>query len=174
MNLLNRVLSALLALLLVAFGVLLVVEVARAAVGAGPATAWTDVSRWAAENTWAGGAARSALVLCGLLGVLLLVVGLRPNRPAGVRFRTEVPGLTTTASRRSLQRYLAGVAEAQPGVAAATARVRRRAIAVDARTRLHAPEGVREAVTTAVIARVADLDLVDAPRPTVRVVQETP
>lgn len=171
-NLVNRILSAVLAVLLLAVGVLVVVEVVRAVVDAGPVTPWTDVSRWLAENTWAGGAARSVLVVIALLGLLLLVVGLWPNRMGGVRFRSSVPGLTATATRRSLARYLAAAAEDQDGVASASAVVKRRAIAVDARTRLHAPEGVRQAVTEAVQARVADLDLEAAPRPTVRVSQE--
>jgi hypothetical protein len=77
----NRVPGALLALALGAAGVFLIVEVAADRVDHRTALVnWRPAYTWAARNTWTAGSIRVTAAILILVGLVLLLVQLKPPR----------------------------------------------------------------------------------------------
>lgn len=156
----RRVLSAVLALALLGLSLLIVVEVTLAALGRPP---WLMDER-AARNELARRAWDDPVVIIGwvsllVLGVGLLTVALAVGRQRSIAMDSGTEAAHLSVRRRSLERYLAGVATAQPGVRRAKASVTRGRIRVRAdTTRLDAVD-VRARVQHAVSDRVRSLSL---------------
>ena len=115
MQVLNRVLSTLLALVLLG-GLLAVVEIVLAALGRPhwlvPHQQW---SSWLAEQTFASAVVRAILIGLAVLGLLLLVAALRRGRLRALALPARADGVRVTASRRGIQRTLARAAQRPDG-----------------------------------------------------------
>ena len=133
----KRLISALLALLLLVVAIVGLGEIIAAQLNRGP---WLvpvdDLSDGLQDTPWSGAFVRAACIALVILGLVLLIVGLRRGRPSGIPLQTTVNGLTLQASRRSLERVLSQSAELQDGVATARAKVGRGSARVTAIARV--------------------------------------
>lgn len=172
MLVLNRVLAALLALALFLGGLLAVVEIALAALDR---PRWLvphpDWSEWLAGETFAHGVVRAVLIGLVVVGLLLLLVGLRRGKPGSIPLPARTDGVSVTASRRGIERSLATSARRAPGVRSARAKVGRRSVKVAATTAVRSGD-IREPVTAGVTGRLEELGLAGVLRPRITVSQE--
>jgi len=156
----NRVVSALLALALLLGSLLVVVEIAAAALGRAPVLVpyptWTSWLRTHSWNDWLVNAVLAGLVV---LGLLLLLLAFRRGKPASLALTSGSDGVAVAASRRSVEKSLAAAAARAAGIAGASASVSRRTARVDARTVARSEPGVREAVESVVRGRLDSLGL---------------
>lgn len=120
----SRVLAGLIALALVVGGVLLVVEVAVAALSRSPwLVPWDRWWRSAQTQPWSDGDTRLVALLLLALGLLLLLVTLSRWRPVSLALSRE-PGMPDGDVRRaSLESALARHAESVDGVDRASVKV---------------------------------------------------
>ncbi len=173
MTLVNRILSALLALALLLGGLLGATEVVLALADRPPLLVpHPDWARALGDLTWGAPAVRGVLAGLAVLGLLLLLAALRRGRPGTVALPTRTGGLsalTVTASRRGIERTLVQAAREADGVASASATVSRRAASVRAVTAVRTPGDVRSRVEDAVSRRLAELGLSETLRARVRV-----
>jgi hypothetical protein len=167
---LNRVLSTLLALVLLLGGLLAVVEIVLAAVGRPhwlvPHQQW---SSWLAEQTFASAVVRAILIGLAVLALLLLVAALRRGRPGALALPARAAGVQVTASRRGIERTLARAAQRPDGVQSARVHAGRRKVRVKATTALRSPGDLRPQVTAAVDERLDELGLAGTVRSRVTV-----
>ncbi|MFL6182025.1 MAG: DUF6286 domain-containing protein [Actinomycetes bacterium] len=154
----TRIVSAVLALALLVGSLVAVVEIVAAALDRPPVMVpypdWTDWLRTHSWNDWIVKAALGGLVV---LGLLLLVLGLRRGKPAALPLRSRTDGVDVTASRRSVQKSVAAAAARTTGVTGASASVSRRTARVDARTAARSEPGIREEVESVVRGRLDSL-----------------
>jgi glucose dehydrogenase len=156
----NRVLSALLALLMVVGGLLVAVEIVLAQLGRGalliPSSAWAS---WLGGQTWDTFTVR--LVLAGLVvvGLLLLILALRPGKPRRLALPATGSNLRVSIARRALQQNLADTAARASGVASASAKAGRRTVTVTATTANPNTTEVQNATQAAVDQRLDQLGL---------------
>ncbi|WP_425953470.1 DUF6286 domain-containing protein [Xylanimonas sp. McL0601] len=169
MNVVNRFLAVVLALVLFLGGLLAAVEIFRAQVGDAPwLVPWEKWSTWLGTQTWVTNLVRAVLVGIGIVGLLLLVAALRRGRPGDLVLPAEsaLPGVRTTVSRRGVEKSLETAARDVDGVRSARADAHRHRVTVRASsmTREGEPEQrVRQAVTE----RLAALGLEQSLRPRV-------
>jgi hypothetical protein len=170
MIVLRRLLALVLATALLLGAVVGLVEIVAAALGR---PAWLVPGRdWANRlhgYRWDDGLVRLALSAVLLLGLLLLLAGLHRGRPAELALTSTEPGVTVTASRRSVERALSAAARSVPGITSAKVSSRRRGVHVDAWTRIQEAGGLRDRVDAAVQERIDALTLSRPPQLTVRV-----
>lgn len=156
----NRVLATVLAIALLAGAVLAVIEIVLSAMGRPPLLVpharWAD---WLQAQTW--NSAISYVILAGLVvvGLVLLVLAVRPGKPATLSLPSQQHGVRVEASRRSVERSLSSVASRVTGVSGASASAGRRAVRVDASTTTRAEPQLQGQVTEAVDARLQALGL---------------
>lgn len=169
MVVLRRLLALVLAAALLVAAVIGLVEIVAAALGQSawivPGQDWVNRLR---SYRWDDGVVRLALSGVLLLGLLLLLTGLRRGRPAELALTSTEPGVTVTASRHSVERTLAAAARSIPGITSASVSSRRRGVRVDAWTRIRDAD-LRDRVGAAVGERIDALALSRPPRLTVRV-----
>lgn len=177
MTLLNRILSALLAIGLLLAGLLAAAEIVLAQLGQRywlvPHQQW---SSWLGEQTWDATIPRAVLVGVGALGLLLLTAALRPGKPPSVALPARSDSSTGTvvsASRRGLEKTIAAAAQRPEGIHSATADVRRRTVRVKARTGTRSKTDLQQQVTAAVSQRLTELDLSDTLRPRITIAKES-
>ncbi|SDQ85547.1 DUF6286 domain-containing protein [Quadrisphaera sp. DSM 44207] len=174
---LNRVLSALLALALLLGGLLAVVEVVLAQLGRPswlvPHEQWAS---WLDQRTWDQPVVQAVLAGLVVLGLLLLLAALRRGRPSSLPLAARgggtPAGVRVTASRRGIERTLAAAARRAPGVSRADARVSRRKAVVRARTALRSEGDLQQRVTANVAQRLEELGLSGTLRPQVSLTRE--
>ncbi len=159
MRALTRAVSALLAAALLAAALVTVLELARAALDDPPLTPWPTVRRWMRETSLSDGGAVAASAGLAGLGVLLVLLGVWPRRPAALRLAATVPHVAAGTTRRSLQRALEAAAGSVDGVAAAAVRITRRAVRVEASPDVHAGPEVRSAVEERVVEALGRIAL---------------
>jgi hypothetical protein len=159
-NWVTRLVSVLLALVLLLGSLLAVVEIVAAGLGRGPVVVpfpeWTGWLRTHSWNDWIVNAALGGLVL---LGLLLLLLAFRRGKPASLALTSGSEGVQVTASRRSVEKTLAAAAARTPGIADASASVSRRTARVHGRTVAPAEPGTRQEVESAVSGRLDSLGL---------------
>jgi len=154
------VLSALLALLLVVGGLLVAVEIVLAQLGRQalliPSSAWAS---WLGGQTWDTFTVR--LVLAGLVvvGLLLLILALRPGKPRRLALPATGSNLHVSIARRALQQNLADTAARASGVASASAKAGRRTVTVTATTANPNNTEVQKAAQAMVNQRLEQLGL---------------
>jgi hypothetical protein len=169
-RLINRILATLLSLALFLGGLLAVVDIVLVQFERPPFL--VPVGRWAAwfrSQTFDAGIVRAVCVGLALVGLLLLVSGLRRGRPGTLTLPSRQSGVRVTAARRELERALAVAARRVDGVASAHARARRHSVRVTAATPMRDPGSLAQQVTDAVTGRLSDLELADVLRPRVSV-----
>jgi hypothetical protein len=172
-HVLNRVLATLLALALFLGGLLAVVEIVLAAFDR---PAWLvphqDWSEWLTGEDFAGSVVRAVLIGLVVVGLLLLLVGLRRGKPGSIPLPARTDGVRVTASRRGLERSLATSASRAGGVRSARARVGRHKVKVKATTAVRSGD-LQQPVTAGVTERLEELGLSGVLRPRVTVSQES-
>jgi hypothetical protein len=120
----NRIASGVLGLVLIALGILVVIEMARVALDRSPLVLPLD--RWyrsLTSNRIDDGAFLAVAILVGLVGLTLLVLELRPWAPDRVRTGSS-PDAPWWVSRRSVERRTATAADEVGGVSHARSAVR--------------------------------------------------
>lgn len=175
MALLNRILSALMALALLMGGLLAAVEIVLALLGQPswlvPHEQW---SAWLREQTWDTAVVRLALIGLVVLGLLLLVPALRRGKPSVVALpaRRGSTGTQVSASRRGVEKTLAAAARRTEGISSARAYVGRRTVRVKARTATRSKPDLQQHLTAAVDTRLDELGLTGTLRPRVTISRE--
>ena len=173
MRVFNRLLAFVLALALLATGVILIVEVIAANTNHGPAIFdWHAMYRWGQRNTWQ---ATSVEITCGIValaGLLLLLPQLRRRRPN--RFQVQVDSAATDAAltRSGVRNVVRGAVEKVEGVSSTRVSVSRNRIKVNATASARTPEvarAVKPAVTEAANGVVESLRLAKPQRVAVSV-----
>lgn len=146
MRTVNRVLSVLLALVLVALAVLIPIEVIRALAGGEGSLVlpYQPVAEFFRENSWSAGWVITISAVVAALGLVLVLAELWPRRPGLYIIDTGTESLAAGISRRSLARALAQAATDVPGITRASAAVKRRRAVVDATTWLRDPGDLAE------------------------------
>ena len=169
----RRVLSVLLALVLLLGGLLVAVEIVLALLGRQP---WVipsdDWSAQVRDQTWADTTVRAVLVGMVVVGLVLLIVGLSRGRPSALTLPARADGperVTVTASRRGLERTLEQAVREADGITGAKVVVTRRTASVYATSQSRSPEDLRAGAESAVAARLAELGLTDTLRTKVHV-----
>ncbi len=172
MRLLQRIVSAVLALALVLAGLLAGAEIALAALGRGPwVTPYPAWDAWSRQQTWSSPGVRAALAVTAVVGLALIVLGLRAGRPASVPLPARADGpdeVQVTASRRALEKALAAATQRVSGVSGADAALTRKRVRVTARTTLRQGD-LQGEVTEAVTTRLRDWGLADTLAASVKV-----
>lgn len=145
---LNRVLAALVGLVLLGGALLALAEIIVGLFGGDHLLVPKD--RWLAglrETTWAAGSVRLVATALVVLGLLLLVAGMTA-RARLLPMRAPKASITVTASARSLAQILRRQAETVPGVSGATAEVSARTARVTATVPLADPARVERELAT--------------------------
>ena len=163
-----RILSPLLGLLVAAIGVLVALEVATAWLARGSSPLVVPWPAWRASIealTWASSPVRAVAVGVGVVGLLVLLVGLRARRH-DVLLNDPVPEVTVTTSPRSLARAVGHEVRGHADVVSASVVATDRNVTVRAST-FEEADPVRTAVRERVEELLGRLPL--ARRPRVRV-----
>ncbi len=174
LHLINRLLAILLSLAVVAGSVLLIVEVARWALGM---TQWVLPYRdwWRAATDLLAGDDRllTLAAFVAALGLLLLLFELVPRRPTDLATAPLADGVMTVTTRGGVRSAAVSAARSVSGVRSASASVRRRTVGVTAHTRARgvAP-GLRRLVREAVEESLTGLELQSRPKVRVSVKED--
>jgi hypothetical protein len=171
MRLINRLLAALLSLVLIVGGVLVVVEVVAERLGRGPAIVdWPRLYDWAKRTSWQQGSVRVASIVLVLLGLLLLAAELKRSKPTRLAVRSSETDAAYT--RRGVAATIRSAVSDVDGITSATVSVSRRKIEVEATTAGLQPftaAGLQEPAMAAARQRLDALELRDPPALSVRV-----
>ncbi|WP_322756391.1 DUF6286 domain-containing protein [Frankia sp. Cas3] len=175
MRVTNRIVAALLAAAIAAAGVVAIVEMVNAAFGSGYAIVdWRAAAGAMARNSWSDTGPAVLGVMLGVVGVLLLVLGLRRGRLEWFTVQPSLAGTSTFAAGRGVGRALASAAEDVDGVSRAKVRLRRRTARVKIefhpRVNPDAPEQVRDEI----YERLVSFDLVSPPKVKLKVKASRP
>lgn len=167
---LTRAISALLALALLLGSLLIIVEIILAATGQKPwLVQYTKWTVWMRERDWKDGAVIAILIGLLVVGLLLLFLGARRGKPATLSLRGRTPGVTVTASRKSVERSLAAAVSRTPGIIGAKASIGRRRARIEARASTRSESGQQQEAEAAATARLDSLGLTRNLRPRVRI-----
>jgi len=170
MRLVNRLLAALLALGLATLGVLVIVEVITARLDKPPLVVnWHRIYHWGEHTSLTQGSVRVACIVTAVLGLLLLLAGLKRRRPT--RFAAASDSVDAGYTRRGVATALRQAVNDVDGINRADVTVRRRRIRVQARAsgmEPHTADSLRQPATEAARSRLNDLDLKREPRLKVR------
>ena len=133
MRIVNRLLAFVLALALLAVGVILIVEVIAANIDRGPAIFnWHAMFRWGQRNTWQATSVELTCGIVALVGLLLLLPQLRRPRPNRFPLTAEHASTDVALTRSGVRNAVRGAVEDVDGVAGSKVHVGRRRIRVDA------------------------------------------
>lgn len=177
MRIVERVLSLLLALALVVGSVLLALEVAWAVARKAPLLVqWHGLLRSGRADAWDTAPVRTTAVVVAVVGLLLLLVALKPRRAPRLPLATADDHVDAALTRRSLRSVLVGAASRVDGLSGARATVSRRRASVTATSRLGSPETAKD-LTDQLQQRLQetldDLQLTRTPRLKARVLTRT-
>jgi hypothetical protein len=164
----RKVVSAVLALVLLAGGVVVTIEIVVAAYNRRP---WVlPYDRWyrsGTQHSWDSPEARWLFVALAAGGLFLLALQLLRSRPAVLPLAPG--GSPADLARRSLEKSLARTASAVDGVAAARAKVSGQRAQVVARTNRRQAADLQPRVAEVVDRRLRSLGLAAPPSVTVKV-----
>jgi glucose dehydrogenase len=165
-----RLLSALLAVLLVVGGLLVAVEIVLAQLGR-PALLipWLAWAVWLGGQTWATSIVRLLLAGLVVVGLVLLILALRPGKPRRLALPAIDRAVHVSIARRALQQTLKDAAARATGVASASAKAGRRTVTITATTANPNTTEVHHAALAAVNQRLEQLGLAGRLRPRVRI-----
>lgn len=147
----DRMAAVVAALVLLALGILTVVEVVHTALGQGgyALVPWGSLADFGRRHAWDSTQVRVISALVAGVGLLLLVAEVWPRRPGLLTLSTDDGLVVAATTRRSLRRALATRAADVDGVSSATVRVRRRTANVTAFTGLRDPGDLSDRISTA-------------------------
>lgn len=172
MRFVNRMLGAIVAIAIAAIGVLIVVEVASASFnGSAVVVHWRLMLRWARRTTWDLSVVQSTCVVLAAVGLVLLVIELKPRRPK--RFRVNSDETDAAFTRRGVKAAVRSAVEDVDGISKSSISVHRRRIKVRATTPGMAPytaSGLDAPVRSAAEMRLQSLDLASPPKLSTHVV----
>ena len=144
MRVVERFLSLLLALAVLAGSVLLALEVGGAVAGRPPVLVqWRSAYTGGNENAWDAAPVRLLAIALVVAGLLLLLVTAKPRRPSRLRMTGSDPTIDAAMTRRSLRSTLLDGAKQVAGVSSAKVRVSKRKATVDATSRLGSTDAAR-------------------------------
>lgn len=173
MRIANRLVGFVLAAALLAGSVLAIVEIVAYALHADPVVArWPDWTRWASRTAWKATVIRVWAGLIAVLGLLLLIVELKPRRASRVPLNSATPATDAALTRKDLADSVKAAALDVDGIRAVTATVKRGRVRVAAAAATHdgiAAGTLKSTVLTATQARLDSLGLARPPRLSVRV-----
>ena len=177
MRVLERFLSLLLALALVAGSVVLVLEVVWALSGRAPLLVpWGDAYDTGTRTAWESPDARLLSSALLAVGVVLLAVALKPRRVPRLAMQAATPAVDAGITRRSLRTHLLHAATRVDGISGATAKVGRRKVSVRATSRLgsaQTAQALTSDLETALRRRLDELQLARTPTLRARVAPRT-
>jgi hypothetical protein len=166
----NRVVSALVALALLAAAAIGLVEIVLAALGRAP---WlVERSHVAAdlhERAWEDGGVRLIAILVMIVGLVLVVVALKRSLISDLRMTSDSDAVEATVTRKSLQSYLAGVAASQGGVTSASASIGRKRVVLTVESPLRDPGDLGARVDAVVTERLSSLRLANPMQSSVKI-----
>lgn len=173
MNLLARIVSVLLALVLFVGGLLAAAEIVVAQLRRPPLLVpHRQWAAWLRAQVWESPTTRAVLAAMVVLGLLLILVALRRGLPRTLplppREGQTPAGVETHASRRSVERILAASTSRVSGVEDAAVTITRRRARVRARTPTRSEPGLPREVSETVTRELGQLGL-DRVRPAVSV-----
>ena len=155
----NRVLAGLLAVALLAGALLALLELALAALDRQPlVVSHSRWRQWLVEHHWDDVTIRAVLVGLVVLGLVLVLVGLRRGKPSSIELPPDLAGVRVRASRRSVEKSVAAAASRVTGVTGVKASAGRRSVRVRAQTLTSQPE-LQQHVTAAVHGRLESFGL---------------
>lgn len=172
MKIANRLLSVIVALALLVFSVLVVIELVWKFGFGGrsevllPYPAATD---YLSQQTWDARPVRTACVALLLAGLALVVLELRRRAPGLLTLASSGSAVTSGVDRRSVEKAAATAASDVEGIRSARATIGRRRIKLTADAGIRDDEGLRAAVTERMTTWLDDLTLAEAPPVTVTV-----
>ena len=173
MRLLNRPLALILAAALTVAAIIVIIEVIAAAVNHGPIVLhWTTWYHWAHKTRWNQVVVRVWSAVLIVIGVVILILELRPHRVTRLRLRSADDATDAAVTRGGLAGALRTAATGVDGISAAAVSVRRRRARVTAKAAARgrtATDELKEPLTQAVRDRLDSLNLRHPPRLKVRV-----
>lgn len=173
MRVINRPLAFLLAVALLAAGVVVIVEVIGYALNGEPVLVqWTTWHRWADHTQWNRAVIKVWSIVLIAAGLLLLFIELKPRRVSRLELHSDHEATDAGLTRKGLGDALKAAARDVEGVSSASASVGARAARVTAASGAHDSAGadaLTEPVAEAVRGRLEALGLKDPPRLTVHV-----
>ncbi len=147
MRAVNRIVSGVLALALLAAAVVVIVEIILAALGHKPYLVhWNVIWDALTRNTWRDVGTQITGVVLVLVGLLLLILGFGGGRPDTLELAGSTSGAIVTITRRSLQQALKNAGASTEGVQKARVAVRRRKVKVKVSSAMLQAAPVRQAV----------------------------
>ncbi len=159
-NLLIRILSALLALVLFVGGLLAAAEIVTALFGGGPLLVPHETwSSWLKDHTWEDPVVLAGLAVLVLVGLVLLFVALKRGRSREIALPGTTGGVSVTADRRGVEKAVAAAARRTDGITEASASAGKRTVHVAARTQRRSEGDLDQRVRAAVTGRLEDLGL---------------
>jgi hypothetical protein len=166
----TRILSVLLALLLIVGGLFVAIEIVLAQLGRAPwLIPWPAWANWLSGQSWASFGVRVILVGLVVVGLILLVLALRPGKPRRLALPATDRNVHVSIARRALQQTLADTAGRSSGVAGASAKAGRRTVTITATTANPNTTEVQQAALAAVTDRLDQLGLAGRLRPHVKI-----
>lgn len=150
--------SVVTAALLAAAAIILAIEVVGALVGRPPGV--LPVGRLASLGRslhWDDWLVLAIASFLAALGLLLLLLALRPGRLRAIPLRSGDANVVLGIARPDLRRYVARAAESVDGVDRARVKVRRHRVRVHAVSPLHDAGGLADQVRSAVAERLGEL-----------------
>jgi len=171
MTVVNRILAALLALMLLMGGLLAASEIVLAHLGRPPwLVPYSRWSVWLGERSPTDALIRAAMAALVVVGLLLMLTALRRGKPRHLVLPSNIEGVQVTASRRGIERSLAEAASRISRVRSVTVRAGRRRVKVRALTASRTEGQVQQQLTDTVTAQLGQLGLADRVRPRVSIV----
>ncbi len=166
----NRIVATVVALVLLAASAITVVEIILAALGKSP---WivhhVAISDNLHERTWQNGWVRVVAVGAIVVGFLLVLVAFKRGAASDIPLQSDDPGVALTVTRKSLESYVAGLAEAEAGVDSSSAKARQGRVGVNASTTLRDPGDLKERVQHSVSVHLESLRLAQPVKTTVSI-----
>jgi len=173
LRVLNRLLAVILGLGLFALGIVVPLEILKAAFHRKrewlPYDHWTRLLR---HNIWTAGGLRAIFALLVLLGLVLLYLQLRPRKPGLIPLETTTEGVDVGTTRRSLQSAIKSAATDVDGVDSASVHVGKRQAMVVAYTPLIDASALEPQISERAHDRLGQLRLERPPRVVVKVRQK--
>ena len=164
----NRLLTLLLSVALIGFGVVLAVEVVGALFGSHPLLIdWRGAYRAGRSDRWDSAIVRVLASAIALVGLLLLLAQLKPRRISRLTVSSDDPHTDAALTRAGVRSALRRAAEDVDGISAAKVKISRRSAKVVASTRASQPslgQTLNADVQVAVAERLTALQLHHPPR----------